>query len=277
MALSVAFYVLSIMNKISIITVNRNNAEGLEKTIRSVIEQTYPNFEFILIDGDSTDNSVEIIKKYSDKITYWVSEKDTGIFNAMNKGIRKSEGDYCHFLNSGDSFFSPDTLKQIFENREYDAPFINGNQINDFGSHQQKVPCLNRPLTLYDFYWGTIKHQATFIRRSLFDIYGLYDENLKIISDWKFFLQTIGLHNEQPAFVDIDIVIFEWNGMSTDPQFVEKHKKERQQVLDELVPKSLQIDYEHLHELGNYQYIANAMKRSKFLNFIVRGLVKIFG
>lgn len=265
------------MNKVSIITVNRNNAGGLEKTIKSVIEQSYPLFEFIIIDGNSTDGSVDIIKKYGNNITYWVSEDDTGIFNAMNKGIRQASGDYCYFLNSGDFLVDKNTLKQIFENKEYDAPFINGNQINDFRTHQQKVPCLNRSLTLYDFYWGTIKHQATFIRRDLFDIYGLYDENLKIISDWKFFLETIGLHNEQPVFVDVDIVIFEWDGMSTNPQFMERHHKERRQVLDELIPKSIQSDYDRLHGMSHYGYLISAMEKSKFLNVIIRGLVKIFG
>lgn len=265
------------MNKISVITVNYNNADGLEKTIRSVVEQSYPHFEYIVIDGNSTDGSVGIIEKYADKISYWVSEKDDGIFNAMNKGIRKATGHYCHFLNSGDFFADADVLTRIFGNQTYTAPYINGHQLNDFGTHRQKVPCLNRRLTLYDFYWGTIKHQATFIRRSLFESYGLYDENLTIISDWKFFLQTIGLHNEQPVFVDVDIVVFEWNGISTNPELTAKHHKERQAVLDELVPKTVQADYERLHEMSNYGYIADVMKKSKFLNRMIRGLIKLFG
>ncbi|HCO67298.1 MAG TPA: glycosyltransferase [Dysgonomonas sp.] len=265
------------MNKISIITVNRNNAEGLEKTIRSVIEQTYTCYEFIVIDGNSTDESLDIIKKYSDKLDYWVSEDDTGIFQAMNKGIKQASGDYCYFLNSGDILAEADTLKQIFENKDYDAPFINGNQINDFGTHTQKVPGLNRPLTLYDFYWGTIKHQATFIRRDLFEKYGLYDESLKIISDWKFFLQTIGLHNEQPEFVDVDIVVFEWNGMSTNPLLDDQHRKERQKVLDELIPQSIQADYNRLHDLANYEYIVRNMKNSKFIDRTIRVIIKLFG
>jgi len=264
------------MNKISIITVNLNNAVGLEKTIQSVIEQIYPPFEFIVIDGESHDNSIEIIKKNESFLTYWISEKDTGVFNAMNKGIKKSTGDYCLFLNSGDSFASTHVLKDIFNTKKYDAPFINGNQINDFGNYQKKVPALNRSLTLYDFYTGTIKHQATFIRRDLFDKYGLYDESLRIISDWKFFLQTIGIHNEQPAFVDVDIVNFEWNGISTNSEYLEKHRKERQTVLDSCIPKSIQRDYEHLKEMNNYRYIANAMNKSKTLDKLIRGLVKIF-
>jgi len=264
------------MNKISIITVNRNNAPGLEKTIKSVLSQTFRFYEFIIIDGASTDISVDIIKKYADHITYWISEKDSGIFNAMNKGILKSSGDYCYFLNSGDAFASEDILDKIFSVKEYHAPFINGNQINDFVNYQQKVPCLNRPLTLFDFYWGTIKHQATFIRRDMFDKYGLYDEGLKIIADWKFFLQTIGLHNEQPVFVDIDIVLFEWNGMSTNPELSEAHKVERKKVLEECIPATIRSDYNYFRELSNYKFVADGMKKSNLLDNMIRGLVKLF-
>lgn len=264
------------MNKISIITINRNNANGLERTIKSVIEQTYTNYEFIVIDGDSTDNSVDIIKQYSSALTFWLSEKDTGVFNAMNKGIKHATGDYCYFLNSADIFANSNVLNDIFGAQTYTAPFINGHQINDFGSYTQKVPNLNRELTLFDFYWGTIKHQATFIRRNLFDQYGLYDENLKITSDWKFFLQTIGLHNEQPAFIDVDIAIFEWDGLSTNPQLVNTHANERTRVLDEKIPKSIQKDYDNFHEMSDYTYIMHTMKKSPLCAFLIKALVKIF-
>src|ERR1035437_11152918 len=89
---------------LSIISINLNNAKGLEITIRSIIEQTFIDYELIIIDGASTDESIEIINKYADKITYWVSEQDEGIYNAMNKGIKRSHGKYCFFLNSGDWF-----------------------------------------------------------------------------------------------------------------------------------------------------------------------------
>ena len=100
--------------KLSIITINLNNASGLEKTIQSVINQTYKDFEFIVIDGASTDGSVEVIKKYSSGINYWVSESDTGIYNAMNKGIRKAQGEYCLFLNSADYLFSPNLISAVY-------------------------------------------------------------------------------------------------------------------------------------------------------------------
>lgn len=274
--MSLFFYNFATMHKISIITINRNNAEGLERTIKSVIKQAYTNYEFIIIDGASTDNSVNIIEQYSADITLWISEKDTGVFNAMNKGIQRSTGDFCYFLNSADVFANDNVLKDIFESQTYTAPFINGHQINNFGNYTQKVPCLNRPLTLFDFYWGTIKHQATFIRRDLFNTYGLYDEKLKITSDWKFFLQTIGLKNEQPIFVDVDIVLFEWDGLSTNPQLMTLHVNERTQVLDENIPKPIQSDYENFHETSDYRYIIDTMKNSSVCTFIIKSLVKIF-
>ena len=99
--------------KYSIITVNYNNKEGLRKTIESVVRQTYRDFEFIVIDGGSTDGSTDILKEYDEQINYWVSEKDSGIYNAMNKGIKKSIGDYLIFMNSGDCFYQNDVLETV--------------------------------------------------------------------------------------------------------------------------------------------------------------------
>ncbi|MDH6353798.1 glycosyltransferase involved in cell wall biosynthesis [Dysgonomonas sp. PH5-45] len=262
---------------VSIITVNLNDAQGLEKTIKSVIGQTYTDFEFIIIDGASTDGSVSVIEKYASQIDIWVSEPDSGIFNAMNKGIKRASGKYCYFLNANDILTSNTVFEQIFKEKEYAAPYICGNQINDFGNGDTGiVKNAGRPLTLYDFYWGTIKHQATFIRRDMFALYGLYDENLRIISDWKFFLQTIGLKNEQPVYVDTDIVIFAWFGMSTDKKMQEKHDIEREQVLKALIPPTVRKDMEQLHYLKNYEYIAQSMKKNKIVDAIIRFIIKLF-
>lgn len=264
------------MNRISIITVNRNNAGGLEKTILSVIEQTYTNYEFIIIDGASSDNSTDIIEKYKAKISFYVSEPDSGIFHAMNKGIRQASGDYLYFLNSADAFASADVLNNIFGHKTYTSPFINGHQLNDFGNYTQRVPALNRPLSLFDFYWGTIKHQATFIHKDMFRKYGVYDESLHITADWKFFLQTIGLHNEQPEFVDTDIVLFQWDGISTDPRLQEKHDKERSVVLNECIPFSVQRDYERFHLMSDYEYLLPIIKKSRIFSLLLRILAKVF-
>ena len=113
---------------LSIITINLNNREGLRKTIESVVNQTFQDFEFIVIDGASTDGSVEVIQDYP-RINYWISEPDTGIYNAMNKGIAKATGEYCLFLNSGDTLFQINTLTGILQsNPKGDIIFGNVHQ-----------------------------------------------------------------------------------------------------------------------------------------------------
>lgn len=262
------------MNRISIITVNRNDAEGLEKTIRSVIAQTYTNYEFIIIDGGSTDASADIIKQYEPHLDYWISETDSGIFNAMNKGINRAGGDYLYFLNSADAFASPDVLAEVFK-ETHTAPFVNGHQLNDFGTYQQRVPALNRQLTLFDFYWGTIKHQATFIHSRMFEQYGLYDENLRITADWKFFLQTVGLFDEQPIFVDVDIVLFKWDGISTNPDTVKRHEEEREHVLKQCIPQSIRSDYERFHKMADYEYLLPKFRKNKMFTFLTKSFAKL--
>ena len=100
---------------ISIITVIYNDGKKLEETILSILSQTYDNLEFIIIDGSSTDETIDIIKKYEDKIDYWISEKDSGIFDAMNKGILAAKGDYINFMNAGDFFIRKSLVKEVVD------------------------------------------------------------------------------------------------------------------------------------------------------------------
>ena len=176
--------------KYSIITVNYNNCEGLRKTIESVINQSYKDFEFIIIDGESTDGSVEIIKQYEPYITYWKSEKDKGIYNAMNKGICKACGEYLNFMNSGDCFYNNDVLKIVVDSN-LDADMIIGKDYwynpktgKDFAT------ILPLKLDMFTFYKGSLPHQSTFFKRALFRE-DKYDETLKVVSDWKFYIQSI--------------------------------------------------------------------------------------
>ena len=133
------------MKKLSIITINRNNSAGLHKTIESVVSQTFTDYEYIIIDGASTDGSVDIIKQYANKITSWVSEPDKGIYNAMNKGILKATGEYLLFLNSGDSLHTYNVLNEIFR-KEINSKIILGDvnkiQINEISE-------IEKPLLYY--------------------------------------------------------------------------------------------------------------------------------
>ena len=160
--------------KISIITVNLNNRDGLQKTIDSVVSQTFKDFEWIVIDGGSTDGSKELIEQYADHITYWVSEPDKGIYNAMNKGIKVSKGEYLFFLNSGDWLWEPNTLLSVAEAMKSlpENCFL-------YGSCFDRDLKNNNPpekLDLAFFLNSTLCHQVVFHPRSAFPEEG-YDES----------------------------------------------------------------------------------------------------
>jgi glycosyltransferase involved in cell wall biosynthesis len=181
------------MCKISIITVNYNDAEGLERTITSVVNQSSLDFEYIVIDGGSTDDSLKVIKKYQNKINYFVSEKDSGIYNAMNKGIKVAKGEYLFFLNSGDHFFNQDVIKKISDFLQQEDLVYFNIEIKD--NNRSKIVSYPDTLGFSDFYVSGICHQSVFIKKSLFETIGLYDEELKIVSDWKFFILALFKHN----------------------------------------------------------------------------------
>ena len=229
--------------QLTIITINYNNASGLRKTIESVVNQTSLEFEYIVIDGASTDGSIEIIKEFKDKITFWVSEPDTGIYNAMNKGIHSAKGKYCQFLNSGDSLVTPNVTESMLLNLP-DTGIVIGNMLKRLTSGKilRDKGTGNKKPTFLTFYTGTLNHSSAYINRSLFEKYGCYDENLKIVSDWKFYLIAVGLNNEKVAYRDIDVSCFDMNGISnTNTSLV---KAERLKVLQETLSVAIFADYE---------------------------------
>lgn len=236
---------------LTIITINWNNAAGLEKTMASVLGQVCTDFEYVVVDGASSDGSVDVIKKYAEKFgdrLKWVSEKDKGIYNAMNKGIGMASGDYVEFLNSGDCLAAADVTERMFKAlKEKDFPTIlYGNMLKDMpnGKILRDKCFAGQDITFLGFYTGTLNHSPAYIKRSLFDKYGLYDESLRIVSDWKWYLQAIILGEERPVYTDIDVTLFDMNGISETNKGLEK--AERRQVLESLVPASILADYEQL-------------------------------
>ena len=319
------------MIKLSIITINYNNAEGLRKTLASVAAQTYPNIEHIIVDGGSTDGSVEVIEAYASGVAcnasgcgikdavsaadaavnsqpakgaqlrkatqptngtlpahsahhqiLWVSEPDKGIYNAMNKGIKMATGEYIQILNSGDLLAGADVTERMFtamhqvKTQQHQQQDINNDSVAEQHTTSHLSPLTshleNRPAIFYgnmikvnaqgkvvgksgyteyslrQFYSSTLNHDCAYIRKDLFEEYGLYDENLKIVSDWKWYLQAIGLGRVKPEYVDIDVTIFDDGGISETQ--LDRRATERRQVLEELLPPAVLWDYDtHAFEM----------------------------
>lgn len=268
--------------KLSIITINYNNAEGLKRTLSSVAEQTYRDIEHIIIDGGSTDGSVEAIREYvaanPNKDPFfkhtikWVSEKDKGIYNAMNKGIEIALGrrivdsfnrseqredknkvlpDYIQILNSGDVLATPDVTERMvreLEKNEYPA-ILYGNMLKSYdGKKIERDTCGNgmyTPESFLYFYKGTLNHDCAYIRRDLFDKYGVYNEEMKICSDWEWYVKAIVLGEEKPIYTNIDVTIFDMNGVSESRgKNADLIKKERRGYLEKILPSTVLHDYD---------------------------------
>ena len=234
---------------LTIITINRNNADGLEKAMQSVLSQTCTDYEYVVVDGASTDGSVAVIERlaptFGDRLK-WVSEPDKGIYNAMNKGIGMATGEYIQILNSGDSLVSPEVVDKMYVALEKSGhpSILYGNMLKDFpdGHVHRDKGFEGEDITLLGLYIGTLNHSPAYIRRSLFDKYGLYDESLKIDSDWKWYLQAIVFGEEKPVYADIDVTLFDMTGISETNTALTK--AERAQVLKELVPPTVLADYD---------------------------------
>jgi glycosyltransferase involved in cell wall biosynthesis len=225
----------------TVITINYNNLEGLRHTIDSVVNQTYDNYEYIIIDGGSTDGSLDIIKRYNDFITYWVSEKDRGIYHAMNKGVTQAHGDYCIFMNSGDCFYDRDVLTNV-SNVITNEGVVVGKVVYDNDNIISPPPKFGE-LTLYHLYSGAIPHQGSFIKTDLLRKYP-YDENLKISSDWKFFLQTLILDNCSIRYSDVFVARYDMHGFSSsNPELM---LQEKEKVLSSIFPARVLADYRHM-------------------------------
>ncbi|MDL2303402.1 glycosyltransferase [Dysgonomonas sp. OttesenSCG-928-D17] len=262
--------------KLSIITINLNDKAGLKKTMDSVLSQTFTDYEFIIIDGKSTDGSVELIEENKDKIAYWVSEKDSGIYNAMNKGIRQAKGEYLYFLNSGDALYANDVLEKIFEGDPHEAFICGSFYMEQEGKLTPDTSYKGRDwrFSIYDLFAGFLCHQAFFIHRSNFEKYGLYSEELKVISDWKLFYQGIAIDRLPVRYVDVFIVIYNMEGFSTQVGG-EIIYKEKLQVCRELLSEQLTQKLIRLYYLDQNGFVTDIMKSKKWIYNGFRAFSKV--
>ena len=258
--------------KLSIITINYNNKDGLQKTIDSVVCQTWRDFEWIIIDGGSADGSKELIEQYQQHFAYWCSEPDKGVYNAMNKGIEKAKGEYLLFLNSGDALYDNDVLQKVHA-LKLDADIISG-QVERMDNQQ--------PLRIYDesilmqLYRDTLNHQGTFIKRSLFNDLR-YDESLKVVSDWKFWLETIIWRNSSLETIDLFVAKQDMTGVSVIVNPV--HIQERDKIKLKFFPPLLQKELNDTLHIRNSIYNIRGeylMQNSDFLYCLGARILGIF-
>lgn len=214
------------MKKIAIITINFNNAEGLKKTMDSVFSQTSKEFEFIIIDGGSSDGSKALIENNKDKITYWVSEKDEGIYHAQNKGLLKSTADYCLFLNSGD-ILANEMVISHFISELHDTDIVYGDLITEDKVGKQTALSSPDKLDVYHLMISTLWHPTAFIKRELFQKFGLYDQKLKVTGDYEFFIRVILKYNASTKHIKIPVCIFDLKGISNSTELTLLQTKER--------------------------------------------------
>ena len=234
--------------KLSIITINYNNCQGLQRTIDSVICQTWKDYEWIIIDGGSTDGSKELIEQYKQHFAYWCSEPDKGVYHAMNKGVTHANGEYVNFLNSGDAFYDEYVLQKISDMHS-DADIISGRAVRS----DNLKPLYHYYSSLFrQLYQLTINHQGAFIKRVLLNKYP-YDENFKIVSDWKFWLQTIIWDEAKVDVIPLLVVKFDMTGISVEmsPQ----HISERELVRNEFFPPLLRKELEDYYKIKKSPYV----------------------
>jgi glycosyltransferase involved in cell wall biosynthesis len=260
--------------RLSVITINKNNAKRLDKTIKSVLEQTYPHVEQIIIDGGSNDDSVGVIKSFTDIpcksyasefkaknypfISYWVSEPDRGIYHAMNKGVSQATGNYCLFLNSGDYLIDQNVVSTLL-NYKPDADIVYTNQ-KRFGYKGDRINVFPEKLSFYWLFKGYLPHNCTLFERTLFSRIGFYCEDYNIVSDWLFYLKALAKENCTYQHFKMVLSAMEDGGISNSPEFRLNVKKEREDVLK----KEFSFFYEDYSDLYNFRYnsIKNKIKRS---------------
>lgn len=249
---------------ISIVTINYNDLSGLKKTMESVFEQSYQEIEYIVIDGGSTDGSTDYIKSQQASLNYWVSEKDSGIYNAMNKGIAKATGDYILFLNSGDWLAGVDVLEAVNPSRFTEDLISCGLRvIGDDIDYAKVIP--NKIGFAYMF-TSTLPHQSTFIRRSLFKTVGNYDEKLKFVSDWKFFILSVCKFGASFKYIPITLSNYNLFGFSSLKENSKLMRMERKTVLME----EFEPFYDDFKELTKYSGRISSLRKSSWIKMLIR-------
>jgi glycosyltransferase involved in cell wall biosynthesis len=252
------------MPKLSIITVNFNDLNGLKKTVQSVHTQNFQEFEHIIIDGGSTDASVEYIKKHKDSFSHWLSEPDKGVYNAMNKGIEQASGEYLLFLNAGDHFINEQSLQRA-------STHLSDKEIIYFNLHviegsRDFIKTYPSCLSFSYFVEDTLPHPATFIKKTAFAKAGTYREDFKILSDWKFFIDAICKYQLTYKKVSEAITTFYIGGMSSNPENYNLKISEREDVLS----NEYTAFYQDVDDTIQMRKTLDSFKKSRIISLLVK-------
>lgn len=251
---------------LSIITINYNNCIGLEKTIQSIISQTFKDFEYLVIDGASNDGSLEVIQKNNTALHFSVSEPDTGIYNAMNKGIKASKGKYLLFLNSGDLLNGTSALNDFINHPDFSGDIIYGDY--QFEKGNKVYPDFLTPLF---FVRSSLPHQSTFFKREVFDKMGLYEEHYKIVADRAFYIKCFLSNQFVFKHILYSLSIYDLSGISNNAQYIEMQAKENERMFQE----QYGVFYEDCKKMLLLQSQLNQAKRETISGVLKRILNKI--
>lgn len=262
---------------LSVITVNLNNKEGLQRTVESVIQQRFRDFEFIIVDGASTDGSIEVIKKLAGRSMenfHWLSEPDSGVYEAMNKGIRMSTGEYLLFLNSGDYLVDDRVFENIFS-KPHTGDFLAGKcNVSENG---KVIHTTNPPenITFGFLYNHGLAHQSTFIKREVFHKYGMYLEEFRYNADIEFWYRTIILQNCSTETLPYIITDYNIHGISTKEKFSETYRKEMKEILSHPVLQKFVPDYDLWRKEQTEMEPFHWARSKKSINFLVLSLYRL--
>ena len=223
---------------LSIITICYNEKE-IERTCESIVNQTWQDFEWIVVDGGSTDGTLDILNKYKDRIDILISEPDKGRYNAMNKGIKLAQGQYLNFMNGGDAFYNSTVLEKVFKESEQTADILYGKECIVDGKCSY---ICNLPQKIDVSYWlqRTIRHQSSFIKKELFIKYGFYNENYTIVSDFESFVLFF---TKGCSFQYLPHIIASFNASGISCSNQKQSMAERKKVEQKYLSHHIQYNY----------------------------------
>ncbi len=256
--------------KFSIITVCKDSEKTIENSISSVINQTYKNYEYIIIDGLSSDNTLNIVENYRDKIFNVISEPDNGLYDAMNKGIKIASGDYLFFLNSDDQLLSENTLELVANSEKIkNLPEILYGDIAIFDKYSVKLS-IQKHSKFNKIYLlkNTPCQPGTFYKREVFEKYGYFDTNYKIVSDHEWFLRAFLKHKPTKAYLGFPINVFTIGGLSTSSNRELNLIEERNYMLDKYFSGFERKSYEFISK--NCRSLTTTPVFSNLLNLIFK-------